>query len=71
MKEPSLSHFKLILFLTAIFLWFGSFQHLRFANTEKFFYDRLGDYGAFSAIVYVFLTRGWDDPIVGRIFWGM
>lgn len=71
MKERYLSRFQLILCLTAIFLWVGTFQHLSFANTEKSLYDRLGGYDAISAVVDVFLTRVWDDPVVGRFFVGM
>ncbi len=71
MKERSLPPFQLILCLTAILLWVGAFQHLSFANTEKSLYDRLGGYNAISAVVDAFLTRVWDDPIVGRFFVGM
>ncbi len=44
MKERFLPRFQLILCLPAILLWVGAFQHLSFANTEKFLYDRLGGY---------------------------
>ena len=71
MKERSLSRSQLILCLTTIFLWVGFVQHLSFANTEKSLYDRLGGYDGISAVVDVFLTRVWDDPVVGRFFVGM
>lgn len=71
MKERSLSRFQLTLCLTAIFLWVGSFQYLSLANTEKSLYDRLGGYDAISAVVDVFLTSVWEDPVVSRFFVGM
>ena len=37
----------------------------------KSLYERLGGYDAISAVVDVFLTKVWDDPVVGRFFIGM
>lgn len=44
----------------------GLFQHLGFANTEKSLCVRLEDYDTISAVVDVFLTKIWDDPIVSQ-----
>lgn len=41
------------------------------AEQEKSLYERLGGYDAISAVVDVFLTKIWDDPVVGRFFIGM
>ena len=38
---------------------------------QKTLYERLGGYGAISAVVDEFLQRVWDDPTVGRYFIGM
>ena len=42
-----------------------------YAEPQKSLYERLGGYDAISAVVDVFLTKVWDDPVVGRYFIGM
>jgi len=41
------------------------------APSQKTLYERLGGYDAISAVVDVFLTKVWADPVVGRFFIGM
>lgn len=41
------------------------------ATMEKSLYDRLGGYGAISAVVDDFAPKLFDDPIVGKRFFGM
>ncbi|GJL65407.1 MAG: hypothetical protein NPIRA05_03780 [Nitrospirales bacterium] len=49
----------------------GTTSSLHFAETNHSLYERLGGYNAISALVDVFLTKIWKDPVVGRFFVGM
>ena len=48
-----------------------SFAETMGVTQEKSLYERLGGYDAISAVVDVFLTKVWEDPVVGRFFVGM
>ncbi|GJL67011.1 MAG: hypothetical protein NPIRA05_19820 [Nitrospirales bacterium] len=48
----------------------GTTSSLSFAETNHSLYERLGGYNAISALVDVFLTKIWKDPVVGRFFCG-
>lgn len=48
-----------------------SFAETMEVAQEKSLYERLGGYDAISAVVDVFLTEVWADPVVGRFFVGM
>ncbi|MDH5575717.1 MAG: group 1 truncated hemoglobin [Nitrospirota bacterium] len=54
-----------------IFAVIGATSSLSFAETDRSLYERLGGYDAISAVVDVFLTKVWEDPVVGRYFVGM
>ena len=60
-----------IVCLAAICIVFGAFATTAHAEAQKSLYERLGGYDAISAVVDVFLTKVWDDPVVGRYFIGM
>jgi hemoglobin len=54
-----------------IFAVIGATSSLSLAKTDRSLYERLGGYDAISAVVDVFLTKVWEDPVVGRFFVGM
>ncbi len=49
----------------------GTNSSLSFGETKRSLYERLGGYDAISAVVDVFLTKAWEDPVVGRYWVGM
>jgi hemoglobin len=57
--------------LILIFAVIGMTSSLSLAKTNRSLYERLGGYDAISAVVDVFLTNVWEDPVVGRYFVGM
>ncbi len=57
--------------LTSLLATAPRFAEAMEAEQEKSLYERLGGYDAISAVVDVFLTKIWDDPVVGRFFVGM
>ncbi len=57
--------------LTALGSTMPSFAESMGETQEKSLYERLGGYDAISAVVDVFLTKIWEDPVVGRFFVGM
>ena len=50
---------------------FASGQAYGEAATEKSLYERLGGYDAVSAVVDDFAAKLFDDPVVGKRFFGM
>ncbi len=71
MKTQSIAHFFKTLSLVMIFSIIGATSSLSLAETDRSLYERLGGYDAISAVVDVFLTKIWEDPVVGRYFVGM
>lgn len=71
MKTPHIVHFgkSLLLMMILTFMW-TTFS-LSLAETDRSLYERLGGYDAISSVVDVFLTKVWEDPVVGRFFVGM
>lgn len=57
--------------LTTMCIVLGIFVTTSHAEPQKSLYERIGGYDAISAVVDVFLTKVWDDPVVGRYFIGM
>ena len=57
--------------LTALTSTIPGFAETMEVKQEKSLYERLGGYDAISAVIDVFLTKVWDDPVVGRFFVGM
>ncbi len=57
--------------LAAVFILLGASFSVTQAEQQKPLYERLGGYDAISTVVDVFLTKVWDDPVVGRYFIGM
>jgi len=53
--------FSLILFFSVI----GVTSSLSLAETNRSMHERLGGYDAISAVVDVFLTKVWEDPVAG------
>jgi len=54
-----------------IFAVIGATSSLNLAKTDRSLYERLDGYDAISAVIDVFLTKVWEDPVVGRFFVGM
>lgn len=71
MKTHRIINFFKALPLMMFFVLISTTSNLSQAETERSLYERLGGYDAISAIVDVFLTKVWEDPIVGRFFVGM
>jgi hemoglobin len=74
MKQHRLSITVTLIFifmLTALTSTIPSFAETMEVKQEKSLYERLGGYDAISGIVDSFLTKVWDDPVVGRFFVGM
>ncbi len=71
MKTHRIIHFFKALPLMMFFVLISTTSNLSQAETERSLYERLGGYDAISAVVDVFLTKVWEDPIVGRFFVGM
>ncbi len=73
-KRPlGVGTFTLVFFfmLAALGSTIPSFAETMGVTQEKSLYERLGGYDAISAVVDVFLTKVWEDPVVGRFFVGM
>lgn len=71
MKTPRIVRFGQSFLLILIFAVIGMTSSLSLAETDRSLYERLGGYDAISAVVDVFLTKVWEDPVVGRFFVGM
>ena len=71
MKLSTVNHLSRIVLLTVTCVVFGTFVTTAHAESQKSLYERLGGYDAISGVVDVFLTKVWDDPVVGRYFIGM
>ena len=71
MKPRRIMLFFKALPLMIFFILISAISNLSQAETERSLYERLGGYDAISAVVDVFLTKIWEDPIVGRFFVGM
>ena len=71
MKTHRITHFFKALSFIMIFAFIGTTSSLSLAETDRSLYERLGGYDAISAVVDVFLTKVWEDPVVGRFFVGM
>ena len=71
MKTPRIVRFGQSFLLILIFAVIGMTSSLSLAETDRSLNERLGGYDAISAVVDVFLTKVWEDPVVGRFFVGM
>jgi len=71
MRNHRIVRFSQSLSLVLIFAFSASMSSLSLAGTDRTLYERLGGYDAISAVVDVFLTKVWEDPVVGRFFVGM
>jgi len=71
MKTLRIAHFFKALSLIMLFVLICTISSLSLAETDRSLYERLGGYDAISAVVDVFLTKVWEDPVVGRFFVGM
>ena len=71
MKTRRIGFFGRSLSLVMFVVLLGTTFNLSFAETDRSLYERLGGYDAISAVVDVFLTKVWEDPVVGRFFVGM
>ncbi len=71
MKTHRIGRFGKSLSLVLIFVFIGATSSLSLAETKPTLYERLGGYDAISAVVDVFLTKVWEDPVIGRFFVGM
>ncbi len=71
MKTRRIVRFGRSLSLILFFALIGTTSSLSLAETNRSLYERLGEYDAISAVVDVFLTKVWEDPVVGRFFVGM
>ena len=72
-RQLGVGTFTLVFFfmLAALGSTIPSFAETMGVTQEKSLYERLGGYDAISAVVDVFLTKVWEDPVVGRFFVGM
>ncbi len=72
-RQLGVGTFALVFFfmLTALGNTTPSFAETMGETQEKSLYERLGGYDAISGVVDVFLTKIWEDPVVGRFFVGM
>jgi hemoglobin len=71
MKTHRMVRFSKTLSLIMAFGLLATTSSMSLAETDRSLYERLGGYDAISAVVDVFLTKVWEDPVVGRFFVGM